>query len=146
MNMAWFHPLLAEICNYKMMQPSSLFARNFHWTGEVTLKYGKGRWATAWNCMNPDCNWDDISWVKSASNFLQCREQGCIISRVPSGPNEISLFTGYIYIMTDAYRWITSTYKWYRICPPCRTLQQPSPMSPLLSTYLLYEIIVQTWT
>ena len=40
-----------------------------HWR-DATLKHGKRRWAIAWTWVNPDCNWDDISWVKSTSNFL----------------------------------------------------------------------------
>ena len=54
------------------LQTNSLFARNLHWTRGVTLNPGKRRWATAWIWMNPDCNWDDLFWVKSTSNFLQC--------------------------------------------------------------------------
>ena len=38
-----------QIYNDFHLQPSSLFARNFHWTGDLTLNCDKRRWATTWN-------------------------------------------------------------------------------------------------
>ena len=47
------------------LQTNSLFARNLDWTSGVTLNPGKRRLVTSWMWMNPDCNWDDLFWVKS---------------------------------------------------------------------------------
>ena len=43
-----------QLQNELHLQPRSLFARNFHWTRDVTLNHDKRRWATAWNQTNPN--------------------------------------------------------------------------------------------
>ena len=45
-----------------------VFARNLDWT-----KGGKMKWATVWTWMNPNCNWDDISWFKPTYIFSTVR-------------------------------------------------------------------------
>ena len=57
--MSEFHPLFGrniQSQNEFNLQPNSSFATNLDWTKDVTVNHGKGRWATAWTQMNPECN------------------------------------------------------------------------------------------
>ena len=58
-----------QLQNEFHLQPS---ARNLHWTRDVTLYHDKRRWGNRLKLDESRCNWDDILWVKSISNFLQC--------------------------------------------------------------------------
>ena len=62
------------------LQPSSLFARNLHWTRDVTLKPCKRRWTITWIWINPDCTTDKFFMNKSTSNFLQRGDYSQILS------------------------------------------------------------------
>ena len=58
-------PFLGTTCNYKMNFICKLFCWNLEWTRDVA------KTMTKWGgpLLGPECNWDDLSWVKSTSTF-----------------------------------------------------------------------------